>query len=105
MLFCTWSIAFLLGESCEFSEWLAVCRSGGAAFVTMVKPADLGKRYYVTLVRYLNRSRVRDVPTGIETSSLSLVESVKMLTTQSYIDSQEMKICVKSVVPENPSGC
>ena len=56
MLFYTWSLVLLLGESCEFSEWLAVCRSGGVAFVSVVKPADLRKRYDSALVWCLNRA-------------------------------------------------
>lgn len=56
MLFYTWFFVLLFEKSCEFSEWHAVCRSGGAEFVTMVKSADLRKRYDSALLWCLNRA-------------------------------------------------
>lgn len=61
MLFYTWSLVLLLGESYEFGELFAVRESGCAAFVTMMKPADLGERDDFSLFGRLNWAHNRAV--------------------------------------------
>jgi len=58
MLTSTWPGILRSWEQRERNQGQVVCGSGGAAFVAVVKPADLGERYDFTLVWCLNRACV-----------------------------------------------